>query len=125
LAAMVATAAVAVLPAGCGGGSHAPDVGFDPHDPVAVARAYVRMNLSCRNPGYDFVYDPTFSGPLYLQPSDIVACHPVPAGDIDASLVRYAGRYALVATRINGAPAGSLWLVRTERGYLIGTPPGE
>ena len=123
--AMSSIAVAALLLVGCGGGSSAPDVGFDPHDPAAVARAYVEMNLTCRNPGYVFVYDPTFSGPLYLAPSRVQACRPVAIERIDASVVRYAGRYALVATRVNGAPSGSLWLVQTDGGYLVGQAPGK
>ena len=46
-----------VLLLGCRG-SQARDPGFDPNDPLDVARAYVEMNLTCRNPGYAFVYDP-------------------------------------------------------------------
>jgi hypothetical protein len=109
---------------GCGG-APARDPGFDPDDPLAVAREYVEMNLTCRNPGYAFVYDPTFTGPFTTARSRIRGCDPRPVPRIEARQVRRAGDRVLVATTLDGAPGGSLWLVHADGGYLVaaGPPP--
>jgi len=98
----LATAGSAVL-LGCGGS----DRGVDVNDPVAVGRDYVEMSLTCRNP--DIVY--------------VMACKPHYGTDVKARVVRHEGEYVLVATTLDGAPGGALWLVRTGGGYKVSRAP--
>ena len=99
-AAAVGTAMLASALLGCGGSS-APHP--DPHDPAAVARAWVESNLKCQNPDIQY----------------LMRCQPVPNLEVGARVVRRSGDYVLVATTVNGARAGSLWVVRRGRGYVI------
>jgi hypothetical protein len=107
-AAAAAAIVISALLFGCGATASR----VDAHDPLAVARAYVKSNLNCSNP--DIVYA--------TPPSGIVACKPHPLTRIDVRIVRREGDRVLVATTLDGAPGGSFWLARRDGVYRVDYP---
>lgn len=113
---------LAVPPLACGGQSGATQT-FEPSRATSVATAFWRMSYTCLNPGYDFLYDPTFStGSHRLAPSRVRGCTPRRVPRIGARVVRRDGRHVLVSVKIRGdrRKGGALWLIRTQGGFQIG-----